>query len=39
MKSDSKANVEREKAIELTMSSIQKQFGKGAIMRLGEDEN
>ncbi|MEK7705054.1 MAG: recombinase RecA [Myxococcota bacterium] len=29
---------DREKAIELAVSSIEKQFGKGAIMRLGEDE-
>ncbi len=30
---------DREKAIELAVSSIEKQFGKGAIMRLGEGEN
>ena len=29
---------DREKAIELAMSSIEKQFGKGSIMRLGENE-
>lgn len=29
---------DREKAIELAMGSIEKQFGKGAIMRLGEGE-
>ncbi len=29
---------EREKAIELAVSQIEKQFGKGAIMRLGTDE-
>ncbi|MBT1073668.1 recombinase RecA [Geobacter grbiciae] len=29
---------EREKAIELALSQIEKQFGKGAIMRLGADE-
>ena len=29
---------DREKAIELAMGSIEKQFGKGAIMRLGENE-
>jgi len=29
----------RERAIELAVSSIEKQFGKGAIMRLGEGEN
>lgn len=30
---------DREKAIELAMGSIEKQFGKGSIMRLGEQEN
>ena len=29
---------ERDKAIELAVSSIEKQYGKGAIMRLGEDQ-
>ncbi|AJE02209.1 recombinase RecA [Geobacter pickeringii] len=29
---------DREKAIELTLSQIEKQFGKGAIMRLGAEE-
>lgn len=29
---------EREKAIELAVGAIEKQFGKGAIMRLGNDE-
>ena len=29
---------EREKAIDLALSQIEKQFGKGAIMRLGNDE-
>jgi recombination protein RecA len=29
---------DREKAIELAIGSIEKQFGRGAIMRLGEDE-
>ena len=28
---------QREKAIELAISSIEKQFGKGAIMRLGSE--
>lgn len=28
----------KKKALDLTLSSIEKQFGKGAIMRLGEDE-
>jgi len=32
------ANVEKEKAIELAVSAIEKQFGKGAVMRLGSDE-
>ncbi len=31
-------NPEREKAIELTMSAVEKQFGKGSIMRLGNEE-
>ena len=30
---------DREKAIELAVGSIEKQFGKGAIMRLGENES
>jgi recombination protein RecA len=30
---------DREKAIELAMGSIEKQFGKGSIMRLGEGES
>src|SRR6266487_7127336 len=29
---------QREKAIELAVSSIEKQFGKGSIMRLGDDQ-
>src|SRR5437773_11448507 len=32
------ANAEKEKAIELAVSAIEKQFGKGAVMRLGVDE-
>jgi len=36
--SNSKNNVdEREKALEAAMSQIQKQFGQGAIMKLGDD--
>ncbi len=31
-------NNNREKAIELAVSTIEKQFGKGSIMRLGEDQ-
>jgi recombination protein RecA len=30
-------DVQRDKAIDLTVSTIEKQFGKGSIMRLGED--
>src|SRR5438309_6682371 len=32
------ANPEKEKAIELAVSAIEKQFGKGSVMRLGEGE-
>jgi len=32
------AMLDREKAIELALGQIEKQFGKGAIMRLGNDE-
>ena len=32
------ANADKEKAIELAVSAIEKQFGKGAVMRLGSDE-
>ncbi|MBX7102193.1 MAG: recombinase RecA [Myxococcaceae bacterium] len=31
-------NVEKEKAIELAMAAVERQFGKGSIMRLGNDE-
>ena len=31
-------NVSRDKAIDFTLSSIEKQFGKGAIMRLGDSD-
>lgn len=31
-------DINREKAIELAVSTIEKQFGKGSIMRLGEEE-
>jgi len=34
---NSGANQARDKAIELALGSIEKQFGKGAIMRLGKD--
>jgi recombination protein RecA len=36
-KDGSSKEVNKEKAIELAVSSIEKQFGKGAIMRLGTD--
>ena len=31
-------NVEKNKAIELAVSAIEKQFGKGSIMRLGQTD-
>ena len=31
-------NTEKEKAIELAMAAVERQFGKGSIMRLGKDE-
>ena len=31
-------NPEKEKAIELAMGAVERQFGKGSIMRLGNDE-
>jgi recombination protein RecA len=36
---DSKANAEKSKALELAVSTIEKQFGKGSIMRLGANES
>lgn len=36
---DSKANAEKSKALELAVSAIEKQFGKGSIMRLGANES
>lgn len=36
---DNKANSERSKALELAVSTIEKQFGKGSIMRLGANES
>ena len=30
-------NLEKKKALEIAMSQIEKQFGKGAVMRLGEN--
>jgi recombination protein RecA len=35
---DSKAMIEKNKALELAVSAIEKQFGKGSIMRLGANE-
>ena len=37
-KSDRVKDDQREKAIELAVSGIEKQYGKGAIMRLGEEQ-
>ncbi len=36
MKDTPKQNAEKSKALELALSSIEKQFGKGSIMRLGD---
>ncbi|WP_413576879.1 recombinase RecA [Bdellovibrio sp. HCB290] len=36
---DAKANNEKAKALELAVSSIEKQFGKGSIMRLGANDS
>lgn len=36
---DNKANSEKIKALELAVSTIEKQFGKGSIMRLGANES
>jgi recombination protein RecA len=38
-KMDSKAQAERSKALDLAVSTIEKQFGKGSIMRLGAEES
>ncbi|MEZ5175966.1 MAG: recombinase RecA [Acidimicrobiia bacterium] len=35
---DDKARAERDKNLDMAMSQIERQFGKGAIMRLGTDE-
>lgn len=37
-KADSKASSEKAKALDLAVSAIEKQFGKGSIMRLGSNE-
>ena len=34
---DTKKKDEKDKSIELAINSIEKQFGKGSIMRLGDD--
>jgi recombination protein RecA len=36
-KTDSKANVQRDRNLELAIQSIAKEYGEGAIMRLGDD--
>ncbi|MBU0517294.1 MAG: DNA recombination/repair protein RecA, partial [Proteobacteria bacterium] len=36
--SDRNDKAERERAIELAVTAIERQFGKGSIMRLGADE-
>lgn len=36
---DTKAHAEKVKALELAVSTIEKQFGKGSIMKLGSNEN
>jgi len=33
------SNSDKKKALDLALSTIEKQFGKGAIMRLGEEES
>jgi recombination protein RecA len=35
----SSPNNEKDKAVSLAVSAIEKQFGKGSIMKLGEDES
>jgi len=37
MPGDSARDPNRDKTIDLTISTIEKQYGKGAIMRLGAD--
>ncbi|MFA6350578.1 MAG: recombinase RecA [Candidatus Omnitrophota bacterium] len=37
LKEEPKNNIDRKKALELALSQIEKQFGKGSIMRLGAD--
>src|ERR1700681_1437061 len=37
-KHDEQLNKERAKSLELAVANIEKQFGKGSIMRLGNDE-
>lgn len=38
-KMDARATAEKSKALELAVSTIEKQFGKGSIMRLGTDQS
>ena len=33
------ANIEKKKALEAAMGQIEKQFGKGSVMKLGEQEH
>ena len=35
----SNLNIEKSKALDLALSTIEKQFGKGSIMRLGANES
>jgi len=37
MKSDNKADANKASALEAALSQIEKQFGKGSIMKLGEN--
>ncbi|MEW6115073.1 MAG: hypothetical protein AB1664_23290, partial [Thermodesulfobacteriota bacterium] len=37
-KTDTPAGTEKEKAIDMAISQIERQFGRGSIMRLGSDE-
>ena len=39
MNTDNKGNIERAKALDLAVQTIEKQFGKGSIMRLGAEES
>ena len=37
-KQDAKTRAEKAKALQAALSQIEKQFGKGSIMRMGENE-